>query len=461
MGGGGQMPPAGAAPTVRRFVAVAVGIAACFIAVTAYSQSVQRNIDRDADDIAYNAAPSVERLSAARAELRHLEALLAPTRVNANFAAIGRSRAVFHDDIAEYLALPTFPGERERWDAVSAVLERFEQVVSGVLAGESSARAQLPATVDLASEAIAGSIEFNAAQARRLAIDIRMLRRRSLITGYLLDGLAAALALAASLFLLRGVRQYTDLLEAYGSLARDRAEELEQFSGRVAHDILSPLATASMALGIAGAAAGADERARTTAMRGMKSLQRVQLIVNGLLDFARAGARPAPGVSVELKSVIDDVTGALGIAAREKQIELAVEPSLPCAVACSAGVLTSLMANLVNNAIKYMGDDGAERRITVRLRDLGQMARVEVADTGPGIPRELLPTLFEPYVRGATEGKPGIGLGLATVKRIAESHGGRAGVESALGEGSCFWFELPKVARRSTDQKSVARATST
>jgi hypothetical protein len=177
MGGSGQMPPAEAAPTARRFIAVAVGIAACFMAVTAYSQSVQRDIDRDADDIAYNAAPTVERLSAARAELRHLEALLAPGRVNANLTAIGRSRSVFHDDIAEYLALPTFPGERERWDAVSAVLEKFEQVVSGVLAGDGSARAQLPATVDLASEAIAGSIEFNAAQARRLAIDIRMLHR--------------------------------------------------------------------------------------------------------------------------------------------------------------------------------------------------------------------------------------------------------------------------------------------
>jgi len=452
------MPPAGAAPTARRFIAVAVGIAASFMGVTAYSQSVQRNIDRDADEIAYNAAPSVERLSAARAELRHLEALLAPARVNGNLAAIGRSRGMFHDDLAEYLALPTFPGERERWDAVSAVLEKFEQVVSGLLVGDGSARAQLPATVDLASDAIAGSIEFNAAQARRLAIDIRRLRRRSLITGYVLDGLAAALALVASLLLLRGVRQYTGLLEAYGSLVRDRAEELEQFSGRVAHDILSPLATASMALGIAGAAAGADERTRATVMRGVRSVQRAQMIVNGLLDFARAGARPAPGVSVELNSVIDDLTDALGTAAREKNIELAVEPSLPCAVACSAGVLTSLMANLLNNAIKYMGDDRRERKITVRVHDLGQMARVEVADTGPGISRQLLPTLFEPYVRGATGGKPGIGLGLATVKRIVQSHGGRVGVESTPGEGSCFWFELPKVARRSTDQTSSARA---
>ena len=104
MGGSEPVPPAVGAPTARRFIVVAVGIAACFMGVTAYSQAVQRDVDRDADDIAYNAVPSVERLSAARAELRHLEALLARARIDGNLAAIGRSRGAFHDDIAEYLA---------------------------------------------------------------------------------------------------------------------------------------------------------------------------------------------------------------------------------------------------------------------------------------------------------------------------------------------------------------------
>ena len=133
--------------------------------------SLEAQLCNIADEIAYNAAPSVERLSAARAELHHLEALLAPARIDGNLAAIGRSRDAFHGDIAEYLALPTFPGERERWGAVSAVLGKLEQVVSGILAGENSAIVQLPSTVDLASAAIAGSIEFNAAQARRCAAD--------------------------------------------------------------------------------------------------------------------------------------------------------------------------------------------------------------------------------------------------------------------------------------------------
>jgi signal transduction histidine kinase len=177
----------------------------------------------------------------------------------------------------------------------------------------------------------------------------------------------------------------------------------------------------------------------------------VQRIVKGLLAFARAGARPLPGATTDLKPVLDDVVEGLDGVARENGIELTVEPFASCGLACSAGVLTSLIANLLNNAIKYMGDR-PERRITVRVRDVGERVRVEVADTGPGIPPHVLPTIFEPYVRGPTAGKPGIGLGLATVKRIAQSHGGQAGVESTPGRGSTFWFELPRVARRSMDQ---------
>jgi len=66
-----------------------------------------------------------------------------------------------------------------------------------------------------------------------------------------------------------------------------------------------------------------------------------------------------------------------------------------------------------------------------------------VQDTGPGIPSEKKGALFEPYVRGESN-QPGIGLGLATVKRLTEAHGGRVGVESSPGAGSTFWFELPK-----------------
>jgi signal transduction histidine kinase len=69
--------------------------------------------------------------------------------------------------------------------------------------------------------------------------------------------------------------------------------------------------------------------------------------------------------------------------------------------------------------------------------------RFEVEDTGPGLPPAFLPRAFDPYVRGAGTAEPGLGLGLATVRRLVEGHRGRYGVQSRLGTGALFWFELP------------------
>jgi signal transduction histidine kinase len=89
--------------------------------------------------------------------------------------------------------------------------------------------------------------------------------------------------------------------------------------------------------------------------------------------------------------------------------------------------------------------NATERRVVVRVALRGGMARVEVVDTGPGIPPGAEHRIFEPYVRGHTEGL-GIGLGLATVKRLVLAHGGRLGVLPNEGRGCTFWVELPVAA---------------
>jgi signal transduction histidine kinase len=101
-----------------------------------------------------------------------------------------------------------------------------------------------------------------------------------------------------------------------------------------------------------------------------------------------------------------------------------------------------MVANLARNAIKYIGD-GPVRRIDVRVHDKGDHVRFEIEDTGPGLPEGLDAHVFDPYVRGPHATQPGIGLGLATVKRLVEAHGGRVGVVSVAGRGCTFWFELP------------------
>jgi signal transduction histidine kinase len=100
------------------------------------------------------------------------------------------------------------------------------------------------------------------------------------------------------------------------------------------------------------------------------------------------------------------------------------------------------VGNLIANAIKYMPGDRPERLVSIRGTDTPLGVHVEVSDTGPGLPNEVQESIFDPYVR-ADASRPGLGLGLATVKRLVQSHRGRVGVRSKVGEGSVFWFELP------------------
>jgi signal transduction histidine kinase len=79
----------------------------------------------------------------------------------------------------------------------------------------------------------------------------------------------------------------------------------------------------------------------------------------------------------------------------------------------------------------------------VRVIEVSNVVRTEVEDTGPGVPAGLEQSIFEPYVRGPDSGTAGLGLGLATVKKLAEGHGGSVGVVNVSAGGALFWFTLP------------------
>ena len=103
------------------------------------------------------------------------------------------------------------------------------------------------------------------------------------------------------------------------------------------------------------------------------------------------------------------------------------------------GRLSQVLENLVLNASKFSPEG---TRIDVSVESRGDMVKVSVADRGPGLPAGQARQLFEPFFRGGTASKEGLGLGLSIVKTIMDAHGGEVGARNRPGGGALFWFEL-------------------
>ncbi|HEX3384081.1 MAG TPA: HAMP domain-containing sensor histidine kinase, partial [Mucilaginibacter sp.] len=104
--------------------------------------------------------------------------------------------------------------------------------------------------------------------------------------------------------------------------------------------------------------------------------------------------------------------------------------------------IDQVIVNLVNNAVKYAP---ASKKIYVTIEGKGDSAKLSVKDSGPGIPAEQLPFIFDRYYQAGKQDyrNPGLGLGLYISSEIIKRHGGKIGVESEMGKGSTFWFTLP------------------
>jgi signal transduction histidine kinase len=128
----------------------------------------------------------------------------------------------------------------------------------------------------------------------------------------------------------------------------------------------------------------------------------------------------------------------------QKDIKVDIAPSLPCAQGHAQWV-EEIFANLISNAIKYMGDDNPTPRIGVCAKPARDQVRYEVIDTGVGIKPEDQTSLFEMFTRLHSIEADGLGIGLSIAHRIVNKLGGDIGVESTYGAGSTFWFTLPAV----------------
>ncbi len=213
----------------------------------------------------------------------------------------------------------------------------------------------------------------------------------------------------------------------------------------VAHEFRTPLTSLRMAVHMcAEEAAGPLTPQQADLMAAARQdCERLQGIVDDILDLSRIQsgrielhAREADAAAL-VQQAIRDADGA----ARGSGVELSADlPPGPVPIRADAERIGVVLANLLANAIRHTPPTGS---VSVRLEPAAGGVRVEVRDTGEGIPPEYQERVFDRFFQVPGTRRGGVGLGLYISREVVRAHGGDMGVASQVGKGSTFWFTLP------------------
>lgn len=225
-------------------------------------------------------------------------------------------------------------------------------------------------------------------------------------------------------------------------LRRSNAE-LEQFAYVASHDLQEPLrAVAGMVQLLGQRYKGKlDERADEYIGHAVEASQRMQSLINDLLDYSRVGRFGKPFEPIAVESSLKLALANLDAVIRESQAQVTYDP-LPT-VQADSGQLTRVLQNLIGNAIKFRGD--SPPHVHVSADKVEGAWRIAVSDNGIGIDPQYFERIFMIFQRLHTRREyPGTGIGLSLCKKIIERHGGHIWVESQPEQGSTFYFTLPE-----------------
>jgi PAS domain S-box-containing protein len=267
------------------------------------------------------------------------------------------------------------------------------------------------------------------------------------------DGSAVCVSVSASLLRLSDgrvagaiayLRDVTERRRAEESLARKNAE-LEHYVHAVSHDLRSPLVSL---LGFTRLLR--EDYGGQLDAKGLHFLDRVEqagrtmeALIRDLLELSRIGRTPQATIRVNPRSVLLQLAAELKPRLDAQDVEL-VLPEDPPALVCERTRLYQLFSNLIGNALDHMGDV-RDARIVVEFREEADHHVITVRDNGRGIAAEHHERIFEVFqsLGPRRDGGRGTGMGLAIVRKIAETQGGQAWLESEPGRGACFHVRLP------------------
>ena len=234
-------------------------------------------------------------------------------------------------------------------------------------------------------------------------------------------------------------------LEKANRRLESEIHDKNEFLRAVTHDLSAPLRNISgMAnMLIIKHEADLNEDAISKLQRITANVDTQNELINDLLELSRIRSRPGKKDRVDLAMLLADLRDNLAYDLERNRITLEIDPQAPVIIA-ERNRVQQIFQNLLDNAVKYMGDVDP-RRISIGCQREGGEWHFTVADTGQGIDEKDLPHVFNVFRRGTysnTHEISGRGVGLASVKSIVECYGGRVWAESRRGEGSTFHFTL-------------------
>ncbi len=273
------------------------------------------------------------------------------------------------------------------------------------------------------------------------------------------SGLARAIRYA------KARREFVGELDAARREAEEKSDALDALNRQksllfsiIAHDLRNPFqAILGMSEMLGRAVETGDQSAISRRAEGVRqAASQAHLLMEGLFNWARVQMDTMDVVfeDLDLPAILEDATQTCRQAAADKAITVAVDCP-PLAVRSQREMLTTILRNLVSNAVKFTPVGG---RVTVRAAPGAAGVLVEVSDTGVGIPPALVQDLFKPDVRTTTTGtagERGSGLGLLLCRDLAERLGTTLHVRSVLNAGATFSLALPAAER---DREGAGRA---
>ena len=220
------------------------------------------------------------------------------------------------------------------------------------------------------------------------------------------------------------------------------------FFSSMSHELRTPLSTIKMGIGLLREGVEGpltEKQTKLLTILGEES-ERLIVLVNSLLDFSKmeAGMMTYHMEQKPLAPLIHQAIKEIGplMSAKKIEVESSVAQGLP-AIRIDSERILQVLRNIIGNAAKFTPEGG---HVGIRAQLVDHRIEVSVVDSGPGIPRDSLGTIFEKFQQALSKGSPvtkGTGLGLAIAKQIVTYHGGKIWAESEPGQGSTFTFSLP------------------